>query len=187
MAIEINEEALRVQMEMMGRLRAGTFPGGDGRVIGNMTTPLDTGAKAPDDRAMSEITRPELDSRFKESEAKNAASEAKVDARLANFDTSIKTGFADLRTDFAKMQTEMVRHNGEFRIDMGTLRGEMHKNTSDLIKWASTLAFLAVGATVGLLTYINKASVEKVVASALSPPAANTQPTATPPTSPRPK
>jgi hypothetical protein len=82
---------------------------------------------------MPDLSRDEVD-------AKLAASEAKVDARLANFDTSIKTGFADMRAEMARLQAEI------------------QKNTSDLVKWGIGLAIASVGTTVGLLTYINKAT-----------------------------
>jgi hypothetical protein len=101
---------------------------------------VDNNEELPNDATMTDLTRQEVD-------AKIAASEAKIDARLANFDASIKTGFADVRVGFAEMRTEMAK-----------LQTEMHKNTSDLIKWGLGIAIAIIGATVGLLTYINKAS-----------------------------
>lgn len=137
---------------------------------------VDTDTIPPHHGAMSSPTKDEMKSALE-------VSEARVDARLANFDTSIKTGFAELRTDFARMQTEMAKQNGEFRTDMASLRGEMHKNTSDLIKWAAGLAFLAVGATVGLLNYMNKASAEKSPQQTAAP-VVNPVPAQQPPTQP---
>lgn len=104
--------------------------GGEGE---GPTKTVDNGVVRHNDSPMTDLTRQEVD-------AKLAASEAKLDARLANFDTSIKTGFADLRSDLARMQSEV------------------HKGTADLIKWGVGFAVAIVGATVGLLTFINKAS-----------------------------
>lgn len=100
---------------------------------------------SPDSKPMTDLTRQEVD-------AKLAASEAKVDARLANFDTSIKTGFADMRIEMVKLQAEM------------------HKNTADLIRWAIGLALAIIGATVGLLTYINKATEKQSTPLSMSQP-----------------
>jgi hypothetical protein len=109
---------------------------------------------------MTDVTRPELDARFKENEAKIAASEAKVGERLANFDASIKTGFAELRADMAKMQSEV------------------HKGTADLIKWAIGLAISVVVMTVGLMTFINK-TVDKPQGAPAQAPIIITTPGAT--------
>lgn len=107
---------------------------------------------------MSDLTRQEVEARIE-------ASEAKVDARLANFDTSIKTGFADLRADMAKMQSEV------------------HKSNTDHIKWGVMFAVAIVGSTVGLLTFINKASEKPLspTAQAPAPIVIYAQPQAAPP------
>ena len=134
-----------------------------------MPNAVDKSTERPNDKAMTDITRPELDARFKENDAKIAASEAKIDARLANFDTSIKTGFAELATAMAKqsaavekqtdaLRVEMAKQSGDVRSEMAAIRAEMHKGTAELLKWGATIAFTAVAATVGLLTYINKVS-----------------------------
>lgn len=81
------------------------------------------------DKRMTDLTRQEVD-------AKLGQNKAEVDARLANFDTSVKTGFAELRTDFAKMQSEM------------------HKNTTDLIKWGIVTALGFATATIAILTFV---------------------------------
>lgn len=123
------------------------------------------------DEAMpSDLTRPEIDARFKESGANLAAAEAKVDARLANFDTSIKTGFAEMRADMAKM-------SGDIRVEMANIRTDVHRNTVELIKWTVGIAIAGVGMTVGLLTYINKPSVPTTPTS-VSAPASNAIPPA---------
>jgi hypothetical protein len=99
-------------------------------------------------------------------DAQLAASEARVDARLANFDTSIKTGFAEMRADMARLQSEI------------------HKNTSDLIKWGIGLAIAIVGMTVGLLSLMNKAAEKPAVLPPPSqPPLVITVPSANAPAS----
>lgn len=100
----------------------------------------------PYDELMTEFTRQQAVDLL-------AASEAKVDARLANFDTSVKTGFAELRTDFAKMQSEM------------------HKNTTDLIKWGIVTALGFATATIAILTFVINNAVPKAPAAAVSQPA----------------
>jgi len=100
---------------------------------------------------MTDLTRQEVD-------AKLAQNKAELEARLANFDTSIKTGFAEMRTDMAKMQ------------------GEMHKNTSDLIKWGVVTALGFATATVAILTFvINNAIPKTPPAQPVSQPAAQQQ------------
>ena len=100
-----------------------------------------------------------------EVDAKVAANEAKVDARLGSFDMTMKTGLAELRA-------------------------EMHKTAADLLKWGAGIAFAAVATTVGLLSYLNKAT-EKPVAPPQVPiiiavPAAPFVPSGTPQTAPLP-
>lgn len=132
------------------------------RSIGESPAPLeqhfDSGPEIAEDTPMTDLSRQEVD-------AKLAASEAKVDARLANFDTSIKTGFAELRAEMAKQSADM-------RVEMANSRAEMHKNTTDLLKWGATFTLAAVGSTVGLLTYLNKAN-DKPSQPQTSPPAAS--------------
>lgn len=129
--------------------------------------PLDSPQTEGNDKGMTDITRQELDARFKENEAKIVASEAKMDTRFANFDSSIKSGFADLTLAMTKqsaamekqtdaLRVEMAKQSGDVRTEMSAIRAEMHKGTAELIRWGATIAFAAVASTVGLLTYINK-------------------------------
>jgi len=112
----------------------------------NEFSAIDNIGATPNSASMSDLSRQEL-------KAELAASEAKVDARLANFDTSVKTGFAELRTDFAKMQSEM------------------HKNTTDLIKWGIVTALGFATATIAILTFVINNAVPKAPAAAVSHPA----------------
>lgn len=122
---------------------------------------IDKNEPADDHRTMTDLTRQEMT-------ASLAANKAEVDARLANFDTSVKTGFAELRTDFAKMQSEM------------------HKNTTDLIKWGIVTALGFATATIAILTFVINNAVPKAPAAAISQPApiVITVPTPVPPQSP---
>jgi len=122
---------------------------------------IDKKEPADDHRAMTDLTRQELT-------ASLAANKAEVDARLASFDTSVKTGFAELRTDFAKMQSEM------------------HKNTTDLIKWGIVTALGFATATIAILTFVINNAVPKAPAAAISQPApiVITVPTPAPPQTP---
>lgn len=105
----------------------------------------------PNHKAMTDLTRQEMTAAL-------AANKAELEARLANFDTSIKTGFAEMRIDMAKMQ------------------GEMHKNTSDLIKWGVVTALGFATATVAILTFvINNAIPKTPPAQSVSQPAAQQQ------------
>lgn len=119
---------------------------GSFKAIEEIDNAVDKKAKSPDHAPMTDLSRQEL-------KAELAASEAKVDARLANFDTSVKTGFAELRTDFAKMQSEM------------------HKNTTDLIKWGIVTALGFATATIAILTFVINNAVPKAPAAAVSQPA----------------
>jgi len=123
---------------------------------------VDNRLSRPNDRRMTDLNRQQVTDML-------AASEAKVDARLANFDTSIKTGFSELATAMAKqsaamekqtdaLRVELAKQSGDVRSEMAAIRAEMHKGTADLLKWGATIAFAAVASTVGLLTYLNKAT-----------------------------
>lgn len=112
---------------------------------------VDRTEQVPNYRRMTDLTRQEID-------AKLAQNKAEVDARLANFDTSIKTGFAEIRAEFATLRADLSKQNSDFQADMAKLQTEVHKTTADLIKWGIGLAVAIVGMTVGLLTYIGKAS-----------------------------
>lgn len=152
--------------------RTGAQPQFEGATIDNPTI-------ANDDKAMTDLTRQEV-------EAKLAASEAKVDARLANFDTSIKTGFAELRTEFAGIRTDMAKQSGDMRTEMAELRSEIHKGTVDIIKWVIGFGIASLGAIFAFARLTDKppaqASVQPApivitVPSAVPVPAAPTAPT----------
>ena len=114
---------------------------------------------------MSDLSRSEVDAKF-------AASEAKVDACLANFDTTMRTGFAELRAELHE------------------LRAEMHKSAADLLKWGAGIAFAAVATTVGLLSYLNKATEQPAappqVPIIINVPAAPSVPSGAPQAAPHP-
>lgn len=112
----------------------------------DMLFDIDNPPARPNHRRMTDLNRQQVTDML-------AASEAKVDARLANFDTSVKTGFAELRTDFAKMQSEM------------------HKNTTDLIKWGVVTALGFATATVAILTFVINNAVPKATTAVASQPA----------------
>ncbi len=116
-----------------------------GRIFDNSEVQIYVKTSAPLRGALHDMTPPEID-------AKLVASEAKVDARLANFDSSVKTGFADLRADLAK------------------LRSEMHKNTTDLIKWGVLTALGFATVTIAILTVVINNSKAPSTAPVVSPP-----------------
>jgi hypothetical protein len=98
--------------------------------------PIDNPSEARQDIRMTDLTRPEIDARFKEADAKNVASEARIDARLANFDTSIKTGFAELRVEMAKA------------------RADSHKDMLDIIRWMIGTGIALAGTTIAVLAFV---------------------------------
>lgn len=142
---------------------------------------VDNPTIADDDKAMTDLTRQEVD-------AKLAASEAKVDARLTNFDTSIKTGFAELRTEFAGIRTDMAKQSGDMRTEMAELRAEMHKGTIDIIKWVIGFGIASLGAIFAFARMTDKPPAQAAVQPApivITVPSAVPVPTA--PTLPAPK
>lgn len=102
---------------------------------------LDNPTQRPNHKAMTDLTRQEVD-------AKLAQNKAEVDARLANFDTSVKTGFAELRAEFAGLRTEMAKMQGGFE-----------KQSHDSTKWiiGSVFAMLSLSvAIIGVMINLNK-------------------------------
>jgi hypothetical protein len=128
---------------------------------------VDIPAVRPNHASMTDITRPEIDSRFKENEAKIATSEAKVEVKLANFDASIKTGFADMRAEFSAM-----------RADFAKMQTDGHKGTIDLFKWGTALLVSLASVTVAIIVFIVNTALKAPQAPAqqTSAPAAVTQP-----------
>ena len=110
---------------------------------------VDIAAANPNYKAMTDLTRQEVD-------AKLAQNKAEVDARLANFDTSIKTGFADLRAEFAEMRAEMAKQTGEMRAEMANVRADSHKATTEVTRWVVGFGIAILGAIFGFAKYSDK-------------------------------
>jgi hypothetical protein len=173
---QAQQETRRILSELSGSEKFVTMSniilGGNDRRTERLQPSLDRSQQSPNDKAMTDLTRQEVD-------AKLAQNKAEVDARLANFDSSIKTGFAELRA-------EMAKQSGDLRTEMANVRAEMHKNTIDVIKWVIVTVLGVATATVSILTFvINNAAPKPAAQPGAQPtPIVITVPGTTPGTAP---
>ena len=78
-----------------------------------------------------------------------------------------------LRADFAGLRAEFAELRGEMRSGFEALRGQMHKNTADTIKWTVGILISIIALAVAILTFvINNAQRKEASPITINVPAA---------------